>query len=118
MPRQQTNGLLPDRRQIRLLLKLFSDDYTGRGIGLRNWRLYHELNARWIPRLIDRLGRLPTPTLHAIRRTVEASTEGLLPALRTEWELQEDLVDRGHLAEGARAFFAGEEPDFSASRRG
>jgi len=57
---RQTNGLLPDRGQIRLLLKLFSDDYTGRSIDLRNWRLYRELNAFWVPALTARLGRLPT----------------------------------------------------------
>jgi 2-(1,2-epoxy-1,2-dihydrophenyl)acetyl-CoA isomerase len=64
-----------------------------------------------------RLGTLPTATLHAVRRTVESSTVGLLPALNTEGELQADLIDRGHLIEGVRAFVAGEEPDFSAFRR-
>jgi hypothetical protein len=59
---RQMCGLLPNRDQIRLLLKLFSDDYTGRGIGLRNWRLYRELNVLWVPAVSDRLGRLPTQT--------------------------------------------------------
>jgi hypothetical protein len=49
------------RTHIRLLLKLFSDDYAGQGIGLRNWRLHRELNVGWIPDLTRRLGRLPTP---------------------------------------------------------
>ncbi len=52
---------LVGRAHIRLLLKLFSDDYAGQGIGLRNWQLYRELNAGWIPDLTSRLGRLPTP---------------------------------------------------------
>lgn len=60
----------------------------------------------------NRLGHLPIPTLHAVRRTVETSTDGFVPALRTEWELQADLVGRGYLAEGAEAFFEGRRPDF------
>ena len=63
----------------------------------------------------SRLAKLPAATLHAVRRTVESSTTGLLPALQTEWELQEDLVDRGHLVEGAEAFLSGRDPDFKGS---
>ncbi len=59
---RRTCGMLPNRGQIRLLLTPFSDDYTGRGTGLRNWRLYRELNALWLPALTERLGRLPTLT--------------------------------------------------------
>jgi hypothetical protein len=58
---RRTCGLFPQRTHIRLLVKLFSDDYAQRGVGLRNWRLYRELNVGWIPALTQRLGRRPTP---------------------------------------------------------
>jgi hypothetical protein len=52
--------LFPTRAHIRLLVKLFSDDYAQRGIGLRNWRLYREINVDWVPVLAERIGRRPT----------------------------------------------------------
>jgi hypothetical protein len=58
---QQARGFPPQRDQIKSLLRLFSDDYTGRE-GLLNWRLYRELNRQWVPNLTERLGRLPTRT--------------------------------------------------------
>lgn len=57
---RQFCGFYPHRSQLRLVFKLFSDDYTGQNIGLRNWRLYRELNIDWVPTLTSRLGRLPT----------------------------------------------------------
>ncbi|MCP4542426.1 MAG: DEAD/DEAH box helicase [Chloroflexi bacterium] len=59
---RQQCGMFPARAQTRLLVKLFSDDYAQQSIGLRNWRLYRELNVNWISDLTIRLGRLPTPT--------------------------------------------------------
>jgi len=58
---RQQCGLFPGLAQTRLLVKVFSDDYAQQSIGVRNWRLYRELNAGWIPDLTVRLGRLPTP---------------------------------------------------------
>lgn len=58
---QKFMGIPPKQSQVKSLLRVFTDDYTGRE-GLHNWRLYQELNVGWIPSLADRLGRLPTPT--------------------------------------------------------
>lgn len=58
---QQARGFPPQRDQIKSLLRLFSDDYTGRE-GLLNWNLYRELNRQWVSSLTERLGRLPTRT--------------------------------------------------------
>lgn len=59
---RQHCGVFPHRAQVRLLVKVFSEDYAQQGLGLRNWRLYRELNSGWITDLTVRLGRLPTFT--------------------------------------------------------
>jgi len=58
---QQARGFPPQHGQIKSLLRIFSDDYTGRE-GFLNWKLYRELNRQWVPNLTERLGRLPTRT--------------------------------------------------------
>lgn len=89
---RKASGLLPHRLQIRLLVRLFSDDYTGAGIGLRNWRLYRELNAIWVAELARRLGRLPTAT----------ETRGLLYHALTHSNGQRRAAERTHYPELTR----------------
>lgn len=55
-------GVFPSQKQIRALVKLFSEDYTSRGIGVKNWRLNREINIHWLNHLNAKLGRLPTRT--------------------------------------------------------
>ncbi len=58
----QSCGLFTQPTQMRVLIKMFSDDHVQQELGLCNWRLYWELNIKWVRNLTIRLGRPPTPT--------------------------------------------------------
>lgn len=88
------------------------DAATAEGWGLVHAVVADDVLLERAVEVASRLGRLPTATLVAVRRTVEAATADFATGLRREWEVQAELIDRGHLLEGVDAFFAERRPTF------